>query len=170
MAINKITKFNLESRAIELRGLLGNGKSHAEIARILSEESNHKITTSSVQRFFASREQAVVQAAEKSDKLKAKVAEAEINTIDEAMACVDELKDICDKAKEAGDYRTAIQAIDKIFAGLDIVNKVLGKYQTDPLVQVNNYHQEVNIAAVRDKVTRRVNSIATKLGTPEDTE
>jgi len=36
------------------------------------------------------------------------------------------------KAKENGDFRTAIMANDKIFTGLDIVNKVLGKYQTTP--------------------------------------
>lgn len=165
MAINKIIKLNLESRAIELRG---EDKSFAIIAKMLSDESKEKINESSVQRFFAARDQAVVQAVEKSDKLKAKVAEAEINTIDEAMACVDELKDICERAKEAGDYRTAIQAIDKIFAGLDIVNKVLGKYQATPQVQFN--FQEVNIDATRDKVISRINGIAARTGQDRDTQ
>lgn len=168
MAVNKIIKFNLESRTIELRGTIGNERSFADIAKILSDESKEDISQSSVQRFFASREQAKVQAVEKSDKLKAKVAEAEINTIDEAMACVDELKDICDKAKKAGDYRTAIQAIDKIFAGLDIVNKVLGKYQTSPQ-NVFNFN-EVNIDATRDKVISRINGIAARIGTDRDTQ
>jgi hypothetical protein len=96
-----------------------------------------------VQRFFASREKDKQIAVAKSDKLKAKVAEAEINTIDEAMACIDELKGICKDAKEERDYRTAIQAIDKIFAGLDIINKVLGKYQTAPQNIFSN--SDVNI-------------------------
>lgn len=153
MAINKITKLCLESRAIELRGPLGNETSHAEIAKILSEESKEVITQSSVQRFFASREQAKAQAVEKSDKLQAKVAEAEINTLTEAMACVDELKKICKAAQKEGDNRTAIQAIDKIYTGLDIINKVLGKYQTTPLIQVNNQQNNVvNIATLKEKM------------------
>jgi hypothetical protein len=121
-----------------------------------------------VQRFFASKEQAKVQAVEKSDILKARVAEAEINTIDEAMACVDELKDICSLAKEEGDLKTAVQAIDKIFTGLDIVNKVLGKYQTSPQ-NVFNFN-EVNIDATRDKVVGRINGIAARIGPVEDSE
>ncbi|WP_406660901.1 hypothetical protein V7O66_13840 [Methanolobus sp. ZRKC3] len=165
MAINKITKYALESRAVELRS---KDKSHAEIAQTLSSESKQDIATSSVQRFFASHEKAKVQAVEKSDKLKAKVAEAEINTIDEAMACIDELKDICKKAKKEGDYRTAVQAIEKVYTGLDIINKVLGKYQTTPQVQFN--FQEVNIDATRDKVVSRINSIAARIGTNEDSE
>jgi hypothetical protein len=126
MAINKIIKLNLESRAIELRG---EDKSFAIIAKMLSDESKEKINESSVQRFFAARDQAVVQAVEKSDKLKAKVAEAEINTIDEAMKTVEELREISKLAKDAGDYRTAAIALDKVYTGLDIVNKVLGKYK-----------------------------------------
>jgi len=78
---------------------------------------------------LASREREKQIAVEKSNKLKAKVAEAEINTLTEAMACIDELKKICKASQEEGDNRTAIQAIDKIYTGLDIVNKVLGKYK-----------------------------------------
>ncbi|WP_094226937.1 hypothetical protein [Methanolobus psychrotolerans] len=126
MATNKIIKFNLETRAVDLQE---KKKPYAEIAELLSSESGEDITQSSVQRFFASREKEKQIAVAKSDKLKARVAEAEINTIDEAMACIGELKDICSQAKEEGDFRTAIQAIDKIYTGLDIVNKVLGKYK-----------------------------------------
>lgn len=126
MAINKITKFNLESRAISLQE---KNKPYEEIADVLSNESGEVITKSSVQRFFASREREKQIAVEKSNKLKAKVAEAEINTLTEAMACIDELKKICKASQEEGDNRTAIQAIDKIYTGLDIVNKVLGKYK-----------------------------------------
>lgn len=168
MAQNKIKKFGLYSRAIELRGPLGEEKSFADIARILSEESEENITQSSVQRFFASLEKEKQKAVAKSDQLKAKVAEAEINTIDEAMACIDELKDICRGAKEAGDYRTAVMAMDKVFSGLDIVNKVLGKYQTSPQ-NVFNFN-EVNIDATRDKVVSRINGIAARIGTDRDTQ
>lgn len=126
MKQNILVKYNLESRAVELRG---QEKSHAQIAKVLSEESKNTITTSSVQRFFASRDQAKVQAVEKSDKLKAQVAEAEINTVQGCLRCIDDLQGICQEAREAGDLRAAILAIDKIYIGLDMLNKILGKYQ-----------------------------------------
>ncbi|WP_407356784.1 hypothetical protein [Methanolobus sp. WCC5] len=126
MTKNKIVSLDLESRAVSLKA---QNKTFREIAFILSEESKQKISHSSVKRYFDSCEQAKVQAVEKSDKLQAKVAEAEINTLAEAMACIDELKKICKASQEEGDNRTAIQAIDKIYTGLDIVNKVLGKYK-----------------------------------------
>jgi len=161
---NKIVSLSLESRAIDLKS---QDRTYREIASILSEEARQQISHSAVKRYFDSREQAKVQAVEKSDKLQAKVAEAEINTITEAMACVDKLKDICEAAMKDGDHRTAILAVKEIYTGLDIVNKVLGKYQVAPPIQFN--YQEVNVVDVRNKVTRRISSIATKLGTSEDT-
>jgi gas vesicle protein len=163
--INKLVKLGVESRAVELRG---QDKSHSVIAKILSKETKETITTSSVQRFFASREQAKTQAVEKSDKLKAKVAEAEINTIDEAMTCIEEFKDICKLAKEEGDLKTAIQALEKVYTGLDIINKVLGKYQTAPQMQFNL--TEVNVGATREKITGRINSIAARIGPSDDSQ
>lgn len=158
MNINKITKHGLESRAIELRS---HDKSHAEIARVLSAESKQDIATSSVQRFFASQEQAKILAVEKNDNLKAKVVEAEINTITECLGCITELKAICEIAKNEGNTKDAIQAIDKIYTGLDMLNKVLGKYPTGgPQVQFN--FQEVNVDATREKITRRIDSIAAR--------
>jgi hypothetical protein len=150
MATNKITRFKLEPLAEELRA---RNKSYAEIAAELCKVSKQEISVSSVQRFFTSNEQAKIKAVEKSDKLQAKVAEAEINTLTEAMACVDKLKDICEAAMNDGDHRTAILAVKEIYTGLDIVNKVLGKYKTSPLVQVNNQQNNVvNIATVKEKM------------------
>lgn len=163
MTKNKVVSLSLESRAITLRS---NSKTYREIAEVLSEESKQQISHSAVKRYFDSREQAKIQAVEKSDKLQAKVAEAEINTITEAMACIDELKKICKSAQDEGDNRTAIQAIDKIYTGLDIINKVLGKYQSAPQVQFN--FQEVNVSATREKIAGRINSIAAKFSAPED--
>lgn len=126
MARNKIVSLDLESRAIELKS---QGRTFRDIASVLSEESKHEISHSSVKRFFDANDRAMVRVVEKTDKLKARVAEAEINTIDEVMECIDELKKICKAAQKDGDNRTAVLAVDKIFTGLDIVNKVLGKYK-----------------------------------------
>jgi hypothetical protein len=163
MAEHKIIRYNLETRATQLKA---ERKSYRDIAKILSEESGKTISNTSVQRYFEAKDQAKAHAVEKSDKLKAKVAEAEINTITEAMACVDKLKDICEAAMEGGDHRTAILAVKEIYTGLDIVNKVLGKYQSAPQVQFN--FQEVNVSATREKIAGRINSIAAKFSAAED--
>lgn len=160
MAINKIIKYNLESRASELKN---ENNSFISISEILSSETTHKITASSVQRYFKSIELDQVRLVEKNDKLKAKVVEAEINTINECLNCIVTLKDICDVAKKAGNTKDAIQAIDKIYTGLDMLNKVQGKYPAGgPQVQFN--FQEVNVDATRDKITSRINSIASRIG------
>lgn len=165
MAINKITKLDLESRAIALKG---KDMSYSEIAAALSNESNEVITFSSVQRFFASRDKAKAQAVEKSDKLKAKVAEAEINTIEEAMYCITTLKEICEDAKKSKDYKTAMQAIDRVYPALDIINKILGKYQTSPQNQFN--FTEVNLDGARERIISRIAGIASRTGQVVDTE
>ncbi len=143
MTKNKIVSLDLESRAVALKA---QDKTYRKIASILSEESRQNISHSAVKRYFDSHEQAKIQAVEKSDKLQAKVAEAEINTIDEAMACVDKLKDICEAAMEGGDHRTAILAVKEIYTGLDIINKVLGKYPTaQNTINVENNETQVLI-------------------------
>lgn len=145
MTKNKIVSLNLESRAIDLKA---QDRTVREIASILSEESRQSISYSAVQRYFDSYEQAKARAVEKSDKLQAKVAEAEINTITEAMACIDELKNICKAAQKKGDHRTAIMAIDKIYTGLDIVNKVLGKYQVSHQNVFSNSDVHINLQVI----------------------
>lgn len=158
MSKNKVVQFGLESRAIALKS---QDKTFREIASTLTEESKQNISYSSVKRYFDFCETAAIQAVEKSDQLKAKVAEAEINTINECLNCITELKDICGVAKKAGNTKDAIQAIDKIYTGLDMLNKVLGKYPTGgPQVQFN--FQEVNVDATREKITRRIDSIAAR--------
>lgn len=156
MAINKITKLNLETRAVDLRG---HDKSFTQISEILSQESKETITSSSVQRFFASRDQAKVEAVEKSDQLKAKIAEAEINTIEEAMACIRELRSICKAAKDEGDNRTAVMAIDKVYTGLDIINKVLGKYQTTqspPVINAIGLIYSPDVISAANELSKRL--------------
>jgi len=54
------------------------------------------------------------------------------------MACIRELRSICKAAKDEGDNRTAVMAVDKVYTGLDIINKVLGKYQNTQSPSVIN--------------------------------
>ena len=79
MRINNIIKYDLETRA---KNLKGEGKTLEEISKILTEEAKTPISISTIYRYFDSNEKALVQAIEKSNKLQAKVAYAEINTIE----------------------------------------------------------------------------------------
>ena len=133
MQKTQIEKLGLQNKAIELRATM----SFREVAKGLSKHSGKNITYDMVRNFFTYRDRDAVEVAAKQDKLKAKLVEGEINTIQGCVDCIDELKDICKKCKEEGDYRGAIQAIDKIYPALDMLNKVLGKYQNLPAPNVN---------------------------------
>jgi hypothetical protein len=126
MAINKIIKFGVEHRAIELRS--DPDSTLKSIAKILSDEIGQKISYQTVYRYFDTHDKEKARAVESSSKLMAKVAEAEIDTIELSISCVKELAEISELAKNEGDYRNATMAIDKMFTGIDIVNKILGKY------------------------------------------
>jgi polyphosphate kinase 2 (PPK2 family) len=165
MAINKITKLNLESRAIELRG---EDKSFAIIAKMLSDESKEKINESSVQRFFAARDQAVVQAVEKSHKLMAAVAEAEINTVAKRQQLIKKLEGYADTAAKQGDIKTAIDALKEATSALNSLDKLLGKYETTPAVQVNL--NQVNIDGEKRALLERIAAIPATDATFEDVE
>lgn len=157
MAVNKLNKYGLESKAVALKK---DGKSFTEIASELSLVSNKQISVSSVQRFFASRESDKLEAVQKSDKLKVKLVEAEINTLQEALECIEELKAICREAKLTGDLKTAILAVESIYKGLDMINKLLNKYQTTTNNQFN--FTEVNIDSARERIISRLASLAPK--------
>lgn len=157
MAINKINKYGLESKAVALKK---DDKSFTEIARILSLDSKRQISESSVQRFFASLDSDKREAVQKSDKLKTKLVEAEINTLQEALEAIEVLKDICQEAKLTGDLKTAILAVEGIYKGLDMINKLLNKYQTTTNNQFN--FTEVNIDSARERIISRLASLAPK--------
>ena len=81
----------------------------------------------------------LVDLAFESDKLKTKIVEAEINTIEECMKCLADLQEVFDRAMDEGDLRAAIMATGEKWKGIDIINKVLGKYQNLPeMVSVTN--------------------------------
>jgi len=124
MRINNIIKFDLETQAKELKG---EGKTLEEISQTLTEESKTPISLSTVFRYFGSNEKALVQAIEKSDKLQAKVADAEINTITQRVKIIDQFLKISEQALKAGDFRAAVMALRGATEAQDSLDKRLGK-------------------------------------------
>jgi hypothetical protein len=154
MAINKIKKYKLEPLAVELRA---KDKSYAEIANELSKFSKQNISISSVRRFFISNERASVQAVEKSDKLRAMVVEAEINTVEKRQRLINKLELLADEAVQRGDLKVAVDALKEATSALNSLDKRLGKYETTPAVQVNL--NQVNIDAQKRELLERIAAI-----------
>jgi hypothetical protein len=133
MKTNNIVKLNLETRAKDLRA---GGKSHADIAKVLSQENKAVITKDSVQRYFLVNEKAVAQVIEKSNKLTAKIAEAEISTIEQRIQVIDGLLDL---AKGAEMEHTRVHAYKAANDALDSLDARLGKLNPQrALIQINN--------------------------------
>lgn len=135
MQKTRIEILGLQNKAIELRTV--NKLSYRQISEKLSKQTGEDISYSVVQRFFSIKEHDAVEVAAKSDKLKSKIVDAEINTIQECMKCLADLQLVFDRALDDGDLRAAIMATGEKWKGIDIINKVLGKYQNLPDM-VNN--------------------------------
>ncbi len=170
---NKIIKYDLEARAIELKG---QGKPLSEISEILSKESKQTITKSVVFRFFEANTTAAVQAVENSNKLKAKLAQAEINTIEKRNEVIDELLDLAREAKKHEDYKAAAAALKEVNPILVTLDQLSGKLLKDREGGGNNVNifnvQEATNGA-REQLTRRINSIAARfeeVGDPGQSE
>jgi nitrate reductase alpha subunit len=127
MRINNVVKFNLESRAKELKW---QGKSLGEIADVLSKESGQQITRSAAYRYFESNDKIAAQMVEKNDKLKIKIVETEINTISKRLEIIDGLLKIAEQAQESGDLRAAILALRAATEAQDSLDNRLGKLKT----------------------------------------
>ena len=133
---NKIQVLNLSDKAVQLRT---EGLSFRQISKELTKRAKQPITYHVVQKFFSKREHDAIEVVGKSDKLKTKIVEAEINTIQECMKCLADLQEVFDRAMDEGDLRAAILATGEKWKGIDIINKVLGKYQNLPeMVSVTN--------------------------------
>jgi IS30 family transposase len=124
MRINNIIKFDLETLA---KNLKGEGKTLEEISKILTEEAKTPISISTVYRYFDSNEKALVQAIEKSDKLQAKVADAEINTIIKRVEIIGQFLKISEQALSCGDFRAAVMALRGATEAQDSLDERLGK-------------------------------------------
>jgi len=143
MRLNNIIKYNLETRA---KALKGEGKTLEEISKILSAESKTKISVSTVYRYFESNEKAMIQAIEKSDKLKAKVADAEINTITKRVEIIDQFLEISEQALSCGDYRAAVMALRGATEAQDSLDERLGKLKAP--TNTNN----INILNIQEAI------------------
>lgn len=161
MAINKIIKLNLQSRAADLKNT---NKSLDEIASILSKESKQKITKSTLFRFYKSNDIQVAHAIHKSNKLTEKVAETEINTIDKRLEVIDKFLELYELAKKEGDYHSAQAALRGATDAQHKLDERIGK------LTANNNNTNVNIVTIKEQidaarqdVTSRVNSITIRL-------
>jgi len=166
MAINKIIKFNMEERALVLKEK--NNLSLDEISSTLSEESGEQISRASVHRFFASREKDKQIAVAKSHKLMATVAEAEINTVTKRQELIKKLEGYADIAAKQGDIKTAIDALKEATSALNSLDKLLGKYETTPTIQVNL--NQVNIDGEKRELLERIAAIPATDAAFEDIE
>ena len=104
-----------------------------------------------VRNFFVYRDRDAVEVAAKSDKLAAKIVETELDTVNECMKNLQDCQKVFDKAFKDGDMRAAILAIAERWKGIDMINKVLGKYKNLPEL-VNNVSQTNVFVSIDQKV------------------
>jgi len=159
MKINNIVKHNLESRAKDLRA---GGNSFAAIAKVLSVEDKVNITKDSVQRYFLSNEKAVAQVVERSDKLKMKVCEAEINTITKRVEIIDQFLVISEEALSCGDFRAAVMALRGATEAQDSLDERLGKLKTPTNTNINILNIQEAIHGARERFMSAISSTITE--------
>ena len=159
MRINNIVKFDLETRAKDLKG---EDKTLDEISKILTEEAKSPISVSTVYRYFESNEKALVQAIEKSDKLQAKVADAEINTITKRVEIIDEFLTISEQALSCGDFRAAVMALRGATEAQDSLDERLGKLKAQP-TNINILNVQEAVTSARELLTSRISGISSRV-------
>ncbi len=143
MITNQIIKLNLEPRIAALKTA---GKTEREIASILSQEVNQKVSRSAIHRYLAGNVKIAQQAVEANSKLKVKVAEMELNTVEERHRVIDKVKNLADQAESVGDTRTALYALRIAISALDSLDERLGDISRAPQVNVDvgiQFNQEV---------------------------
>lgn len=162
MRINNIVKYDLETLA---RTLKGDGKTLKEISQILTEEAKNPISVSTVYRYFESNEKAMIQAIEKSEKLQAKVADAEINTITKRVEIIDEFLTIAEQALSCGDYRAAVMALRGATEAQDSLDERLGKLKAPTNTNnINILNVQEAVSSARELLTSRISGIAARVG------
>lgn len=161
MRINNIIKHNLETRA---KALKAEDKTLSEISKILSAESKTKISVSTVYRYFEANEKAMIQAIEKSDKLKAKVADAEINTITKRVEIIDEFLTIAEQALSCGDFRAAVMALRGATEAQDSLDERLGKLKGSQPTNINILNVQEAVSSARELLASRISGIAARVG------
>lgn len=164
MRINNIIKYNLETRAKELKG---QDKNLEEISQILTREAKKPISVSTVYCYFESKEKALVQAIEKSEKLQAKVDDAEINTITKRVEIIDEFLTISEQALSCGDFRVAVMALRGAMEAQDSLDERLGKLKLKAPTKTNNINilnvQEA-VSSARELLSSRISGLSSRAG------
>lgn len=160
MRINNIVKFDMETRAKDLKA---EGRTLEEISKMLTEEAKSAISVSTVYRYFESNEKALVQAIEKSDKLKAKVADAEINTITKRVEIIDNFLEISEQALSCGDFRAAVMALRGATEAQDSLDERLGKLKGPQPTNINILNVQEAVSSARELLTSRINSISARV-------
>jgi hypothetical protein len=161
MRINNIIKYELETQA---RNLKGEGKTLEEISLILTEEAKTPISVSTVYRYFTSNEKAIAQVIEKSDKLKVKIADAEINTITKRVEIIDLFLEISEQAISCGDFRAAVMALRGATEAQDSLDERLGKLKAPTNTNINILNIQEAVSSAREVLTSRITSIAARVG------
>ena len=135
MAINKIIKFNLEEHANKLKA---QGLSDYKIAEELSKIAGVKITRSTVYRYFSSNHDPVIQHVKHREEIVTKAINGRIDAVQQLIAINNETLRILEEAKEAGDLKTALKAIERIEKQLELQAKLLGDIQETPTTLIWN--------------------------------
>lgn len=142
MAESEILKNNLENRVAEM---VKSDCSEREIAEVLSKESGQIITKSSVHRYLSANVRLGQEALAVSDKLKVAVMKSELDTINSRHELIDKIRNLGDRAEEAGDLRTALLALGQALSALDSLDKRLGKFSEKQDINLNiELNQEFN--------------------------
>lgn len=141
MGISNIVKYNLETRAKDLKY---NQKSHQEIADILSDESDQKITKSAVTRYFEANKTKNAQLIEKNEKLQSKIIETEVETINRRLKSIDHL---WNKIQDSEDLHEIAYATKVYNESIDGVAKELGKFP-NPGIHIDNSKTENTLNVV----------------------
>jgi IS30 family transposase len=160
MRINNIIKYDLETQAKDLKA---EGRTLEEISKILTEEAKSPISVSTVYRYFESNEKALVQAIEKSDKLKMKVADAEINTITKRVEIIDNFLEISEQALSCGDFRAAVMALRGATEAQDSLDERLGKLKGPTNTNINILNVQEAVTNAREVLASRITGIASRI-------
>ena len=150
-AVNRINKYNLESRARELNE---NGTSLRDIADTLTTESGHKISKDSVFSFLKTDIKYTAEIVESKVQLKAKVVEAEISTIEDRKKVITGLLGL---AQSAENEHTRVLAYKEANNALDSLDKRLGKLTGDKGVTINNINAVKLTEIPTDELLRMAN-------------
>ncbi len=151
MAINKIEKLQLESKAVSLRE---KGNTFDEIAKRLTEDSKQPITKSTVFRFFESYEKTKAELLERQEALKVKYVEADISTIEDRQKVIKGLLAIATSAMED---RDRVAAYKEANVALESLDRRMGKLTNNQGVTINNINAVKLSEISTEELLRMVN-------------